>query len=315
MAAPPQSRHAFSRSILVTDSGLGGLSVFNEIANQLDRSSPWPRVRLVYFNAWPAPLNGYNHLGTMAERARVFDNALNAMAQFGPDLILIACNTLSVIYPHTRFSGSTHIQVEGIVDHGVQMIYEKLIADPDSVAVLLGTPTTIDARRHETGLIRLGIAKERVINVRCTNLAGWIERAPFAETVDDLIQKFVKAAGRKLGDFRGRVYAALCCTHFGYRQTLFEQAFAEWLDAKVTILNPNLRMARKMFETAGTASAGSAHVEMQIVSKAVWEAAQVGAYVKLLPNISRPVRDALVGYTVDDHLFSVDDKPPCCIKK
>ncbi len=43
-------------SILVTDSGLGGLSVFNRIASQLADNSVWPGVDLTYFNAWPAPM-------------------------------------------------------------------------------------------------------------------------------------------------------------------------------------------------------------------------------------------------------------------
>lgn len=308
MTPTPPSGHAATRTILVTDSGLGGLSVFNDIALRLERGSPWRSVRLVYFNAWPAPDKGYNHYGTKEKRVRVFDNALNAMAKFDPDLMLIACNTLSVIYPHTRFSGSTHIQVQGIVDHGIQMIHENLIADPDSRTVLLGTPTTIDTRCHESGLIRLGIARERIVTVRCTDLAGWIERAPFAETVHQLIRKYVKAAGEKLGDFRGRVYAALCCTHFGYRLALFEQAFARWTGAKVTILNPNVRMARKMFEEIDERPARRTRVEMQIVSKAVWGTEQLAACLKLLPQISGAVRDALIGYRVDDHLFSVDDQ-------
>ena len=306
MASIPPSNHSSTRSILVTDSGLGGLSVFNDIANRLERGSPWHRVRLIYFNAWPTPHRGYNHFDTKEKRARVFNNALNAMADFDPDLILIACNTLSVIYPHTRFSRTTQTSVNGIVDYGIEMIYESLIADPHSRAVILGTPTTIDARSHETELLRLGIAKERLVNVGCTNLAGWIERTPFADTVRQLIREFVKEAGQKLGDYDGHVYAALCCTHFGYRQKLFEQAFSEFVGAEAMILNPNIRMAQKIFEPAVKAPVCSAHVEMQIVSKAVWEEEQVGASLKLLPDISSAVKDALINYKLDPQLFSVD---------
>lgn len=307
MIPAAQSNHPLTRSILVTDSGLGGLSVFNDIAYQLGQGSPWQRVRLVYFNAWPAPHRGYNHFDTKEKRVRVFNNALNAMARFDPDLILIACNTLSVIYPYTPFSGSSDIRVEGIVDHGVQLLFDNLTTDPDSMAVIFGTPTTIEALTHETELKRRGIAKQRIINIGCTNLAGWIEREPFSVTVAELIREFVKAAGRKLGGFSGHVYAAFCCTHFGYRQELFEQALADFVGAKVTILNPNIRMAGKTLEVIGKKPSFSPKIEMKIVSKAAWGNEQLEACLKLLPNAPRAVRDALINYQLDRQLFSVDD--------
>jgi glutamate racemase len=306
MAYPDTTAPSATRTILVTDSGMGGLSVFNDIANRLAKDSPWQRVKLIYVNAWPAPLRGYNYFNTIERKIRVFDNALNAMAGFDPDVILIACNTLSVIYPQTPFCKSSKIRVEGIVDHGVQMIYENLMAEPDSKAIILGTPTTIAARSHETALVRLGVAKDRIINIECPNLAGWIERKPFSETVNEMIRKFVRQGSAALGEFSGNVIAALCCTHFGYRQELFEKAFAEFVRTTVMILNPNVRMARQVFEACDLSRPVSAHIDMHIVSKAVWTKEQVEAYVKLLPKISATTRNALTGYTLDPELFSVE---------
>ena len=294
------------RTILVTDSGLGGLSVFNDIANRLAKGSPWQRVKLVYVNAWPAPHRGYNHFETMERRVRVFDNALKTMAAFHPDVILIACNTLSVIYPLTPFCKASPIPVEGIVDHGVRMIHETLKADPDTKAVILGTPTTIAAGSHESALADLGIARDRIITTACTDLAGWIEREPFSGTVNRMIRQFVGQSAAALGEFSGHGVAALCCTHFGYRQALFEQAFAELAPANVTILNPNVRMAQQALETGDPPCSIPARIDMQIVSKAAWTEQQVEAYIKLLPDISAETRNALTGYTLDPDLFSVD---------
>ncbi len=296
-----------ARSILVTDSGLGGLSVFNHIANRLAQKSPWQKAKLIYFNAWPAPHRGYNHFATKEKRARVFSNALHAMAAFDPDVILIACNTLSVIYPHTEFCSVSGIRVEGIVDHGVQMVHEKLAADPGSMAVILGTPTTIEAASHKSALKRMGVAEDRIVDIGCTNLAGWIEREPFSETVDEMIRECVRQTAAKLGDFGGNVYAALCCTHFGYRQELFARAFARQVRAKVTLLNPNIRMAQQLLAPADDARAPANHVEMQIVSKAQWTDEQVAAYLRLLPGISAATRQALTNYRLDHQLFSVEE--------
>lgn len=297
---------AVDRSILVTDSGLGGLSVFNQIANQLEQYSPWESVRLVYFNAWPAPHRGYNHFDTPEKKVRVFSNALYSMLEFKPDQILIACNTLSVIYPDTEFSRLSDTPAEGIVDHGVNMLYEKLSADPGSVAVILGTPTTIEAKSHETGLIRMGIAPDRIINLGCTNLAGWIEREPFSGEVKAMIQTFVKQLAERLAGFTGDIYAGLCCTHFGYKEALFQQAFDEHINTRVTFLNPNNRMAENVFASIGEQIFSAPRIHRQIVSKAVWSKEQINAYVRLMPDMSDTTKDALTSYTLNEQLFSAD---------
>ena len=63
-------------TILVTDSGLGGLAIFAEIAARLKSDPIFPEVSLIYYNAWPEQNRGYNGLKDMDERIRVFDRAL-----------------------------------------------------------------------------------------------------------------------------------------------------------------------------------------------------------------------------------------------
>ncbi|MFU8769807.1 MAG: hypothetical protein ACNA7H_08740, partial [Desulfotignum sp.] len=81
-----------SHTIVVTDSGLGGLSVFAGIAAGLARTVPGSGIHLIYVNAWPETGKGYNHYPDMARKAAVFDQALAAMARFRPDALVIACN-------------------------------------------------------------------------------------------------------------------------------------------------------------------------------------------------------------------------------
>ena len=91
-------------SLVIADSGMGGLSICADIVNGLQARRSYRTVSLTYFNAWPEQDRGYNLLPDMAERIRVFDRALGAMLRFQPDRILIACNTLSALYAHTPFS-------------------------------------------------------------------------------------------------------------------------------------------------------------------------------------------------------------------
>ena len=299
-------------TILVTDSGLGGLSVFADIASQLREKAPFEALKLVYFNAWPFPDKGYNHFPDMAAKAIVFNNALEAMASYAPDSILIACNTLSVIYPFTHFSRTTRALVTGIVDHGVNLIYEHLIQTPGSRVVIFGTPTTTDAKTHKKALVKMGIAPERIINQGCVNLAGKIERDPFGQEVAQMIEANAKQAASKLGPVKETVFAALCCTHFGYCSDLFSTCLARHTGQKVLSLNPNTRMGQLGQVWPGRNSEKKAtqfpfpKIEMEIVSRVEWEQTRITAYERLLKDISPQTVEALKQYTWNKDLFQVD---------
>lgn len=289
--------------ILVTDSGLGGLSVFAGVARNLEQSSPWPRVSMIYFNAWPEEKRGYNHFPDMEMRARVFNNALNAMAAYGPDTLAIACNTLSVIYPFTSFSKTTGIPVRGIVQDGINLILAHM-TDPDSVLILFGTPTTISTRTHWKILTAGGMDPSRIVEQGCVNLAGKIERTPFSGEVDQMIRENVAQAVSRLDKKGGRVHAALCCTHFGYRKDCFREAFESLTDRDVVILDPNERMAGQI---AGTGRAGiRAAIDMTIVSRIPWEPERISAYHDLFATVSPATAQALERYQLKPDLFAVE---------
>lgn len=303
------------KNILITDSGLGGLSVFAQIAESLSKKSPWPNVSMVYFNAWPEQNRGYNHLGDMKQKAEVFNNALNTMETYQPDKILIACNTLSVIYPFTAYSQNTKTKVSGIVDHGVQLIYEHLVDDNRSHVIIFGTPTTITEKSHQQQLIKMGITPDRITGQGCINLAGKIERDPFSNKVKEMINANVLEAVSKIDKNSKKIYAALCCTHFGYCNDLFQKALSRHLKGEVIILNPNQRMAdreikRKEVESQNSKNQSNADVfspdiDMKIVSRVFWEPERIDAYVRLLEKDAPNVVKALIAYEWEPGLFEI----------
>ena len=292
------------QTLLITDSGLGGLSVFTEIANQLKTGSPWKMVNLIYFNAWPESHRGYNHFPDMATRARVFHNAMNAMADYKPHRIFIACNTLSVIYPETPFSRETDIEVTGIVADGAEMIHEQMIQTPDSRVIIFGTPTTTSARSHEMRLKEMGIQGNRIYNQGCVDLAGKIERNPFSDIVPEMIDDNVRQAAEKMGNTGSRVFAALCCTHFGYCRNLFIEAMKKHITRDVVILNPNEAMARRALKQE-KAVTDHPQINFHIVSRIPWEDTRIKAYSRLLEKISPETVTALGQYELNPTLFSV----------
>jgi glutamate racemase len=290
-------------SLLITDSGLGGLSVCADIVNNLNRYRSFKNVRLTYFNAWPEQNRGYNLLPGMAERIRVFHRALIGMERFKPDLIMIACNTLSAIYPQTGFSRSAAMPVIDIIAFGVAMIYQELVSQPDSRAIILGTPTTIEANTHKTGLIGKGIRAERVILQSCDKLAGEIERNPDSENVRKMIDRYVGQAALKAGDRKRPVLAAFCCTHYGYSHLIFKEMFERTFAGPVTILNPNKAMGDCLFAD-GRQEAHDVHVDLEVVSRIVFSEEKIASISKILGAISPETADALKHYRHDPELFT-----------
>ena len=127
-----------SMSIVVTDSGLGGLSVMAELEKNLRENPIAENIRLTFFNALADKNYGYNTMSSEKEKAVVFNSALEGMVTgYNPDIILIACNTLSVVYPKTTFAKETNINVLGIVEFGVDLVYQHLSADEQSIVILL----------------------------------------------------------------------------------------------------------------------------------------------------------------------------------
>ncbi len=293
-----------TQTLLVTDSGLGGLSVFTEIANQLKEHAPWKSVNLIYFNAWPEARGGYNHFPDMETRARVFHNALTAMAKYQPHRIFIACNTLSVIYPQTRFSTETTIEVTGIVDDGAEMIHEQLIKTPDSRVIIFGTPTTISARSHEMRLREMGIAEHRIINQGCINLAGKIERDPFSAVASEMIDDNVRQVAAQMKNKGDRIFAALCCTHFGYCRDIFVNAIKKYITEDVVLLNPNEAMASRALQYEKSIT-DQPTISMHIVSRVPWEPSRIEAYSRLLKDVSPKTVEALNRYELNPELFSI----------
>ncbi len=290
-------------SIVIADSGMGGLSICADIVSGLQERRTCRSVAVTYFNAWPEQDRGYNLLSGMAERIRVFDRALAAMLRFQPDLILIACNTLSALYAHTPFSKQAPVPVVGIIDSGVDLIHAYLSTRADSLVIILGTPTTIEADTHRTRLVGRGIAAERIICQPCDRLAGEIEKAPEGATVRTMIESCIRQAAERVPDRCRPVAAALCCTHYGYSQRIFEAALQSVFEGPITILDPNKAMSAALLTECPQGYQG-VRIDLEVVSRIVWSDEKIEAIARLLEAKSPLTASALRQYRHDPDLFT-----------
>lgn len=292
-------------TVAVTDSGLGGLSIMAELAARLVRDGRAERVQLVFFNALFSNDSGYNSLPTREAKLRVFDRALAALAaSLRPDLIVIGCNTLSVLYPDTVFAGETRVPVAGIIDPGVALFRRELARRPDAALLLFGTETTIGEDTHRTALLRTGIAGSRLVPKACPELAAYIENNWQGEDTELMIASVAGDAVGALAVPKPPVFVGLACSHYGYASAFWPRAVG---DAGVTVLgvlDPNRELVDSLCPPGGRRRYASTEVTARVVSMVELAPAKRAALGTWLQRISPVVAAALANYELRPDLFA-----------
>jgi glutamate racemase len=294
-------------TILVTDSGLGGLSVAADLADRIPKSGVFKNVRVVFFNSLFHEKSGYNSLKTEQEKVDIFNTALEAMAnKYAPDLLLIACNTLSVIYDKTEFFQSVTFPVIGIVETGVDLIAKQFDVAPGATAIIFATNTTISSNSHKNRLIERGYSAEKIIGQSCDLLTESIEEDYDGEMTSMLISEFVNQALEKvMTDSGASIFASLNCTHYGYSLQQFEESFTEAGYLEIKIVNPNPKMSNFLFESRYQNRYPKTAVNVEVVSKTKISAERINSLGSLLQITSPRLAEALKNYLHDPGLFDV----------
>jgi len=231
--------------ILITDSGVGGVSVV-AYAERFVRTHGFTEpVRLTFANAAPANDYGYNSMSDREAKLETFDRFLrNVTERFAPDLIYVACNTLSVLLPDTPYFANAKIPVKGIVETAVDLVVEAL--EPSSIAVIFGTQTTIDTGTYPRLLSERGVDPSRIVTQACPGLADTISEDREGLRARAEIEHWVKLATRDLPRATP-IVACLACTHYGYRKEFFADALGD----RAIVINPNESAVGDLFAFGG----------------------------------------------------------------
>jgi glutamate racemase len=215
-------------TILMFDSGLGGLTVYREVR------AARPDARYVYL----ADDAGFPY-GDMAEDkliARVTDVLGRAIAEHAPDLVVVACNTASTL-ALAELRGVFRVPFVGIVPAIKPACAQSL---SKRIAVL-GTLATV-GREYTRTLIREFASGCEVHLVGSPRLAAYAEAELSGNAVTDAAIKaeiapcFVEADGRRTDT------VVLACTHYPLLLDRF-RANAAW---PVTWLDPSAAIARRV---------------------------------------------------------------------
>jgi glutamate racemase len=288
--------------IVITDSGLGGISICAELESGLRKLRKPGEIRLSYFNVWPSEGLGYNDLPDMSARAAAFDAALDRMPALNPDLILIACNTLSIVYPHTRFSRRPPVPVSGIIEAGVDQFYAAMVEKPESAIVLLGTRTTIESGVHAARLIEKGIDPARIQGIACHGLASAIESDPDGESANALIAEAAMTAQHKSLP-ASTLYAGLCCTHYTFVRDRIAAALRAATGQAVVPLDPNGPLVADVVKSICVNIEGSYSITVKVFSKVVLGEQKRRLMAGRVFGVSELTARALLAYTHAPDLF------------
>ena len=222
-------------TILVFDSGLGGLTVFREVA------AIRPDAHYVYAADDAAfPYGGWSE-GELSDRVTGVMDAM--IGRFEPNLIVIACNTASTLVLaelRRRFS----LPFVGTVP----AIKPACAASKSKLVSVLGTEATV-AREYTKALIRDFAQGCDVTLVGSRRLAVLAEAALHGEAPDrgaiaaEIAPCFVEKNGARTD------IVVLACTHYPLLLAELKSA-APW---PVTFIDPAAAIARRVTELLGPA--------------------------------------------------------------
>jgi glutamate racemase len=230
MTSPP--------TILVFDSGLGGLTVFREVAKAR------PDARLVY--AADDAYFPYARHGEAALVARVLAVIGDLIATHRPDLVVIACNTAStLVLPQLR----ARFAVPFIGT--VPAIKPACAASVSKLVSVLGTEATVK-REYTRALIRDFAGGCAVTLVGSPRLAELAEAELKGEAVADadisaeIAPCFVESGGGHTDTI------VLACTHYPLLLDRLRR-LAPW---PVNFVDPAPAIARRVVDLLGPAAPG-----------------------------------------------------------
>jgi len=274
--------------ILITDSGVGGLSVCAYAERFVRTNGFQETVRLTFANAAPENDYGYNSMPSKEVKLQTFDRFLiNVTERYAPDFIYVACNTLSVLLPDTPYFQKAVTPVKGIVETGVELLLRELKADPQTVAMIFGTQGTIDSGAYPRLLEERGVEASRIISQACPGLADTISEDREGVRTSSEIVRWVEGAIEKMQHTDRPVVACLACTHYGYRKDLFAGALAD-AGISARVVNPNERAVDDLFGTRldGGGAAINREVDVEFVTRYAIPEATVEALTWFLSDIS-----------------------------
>ena len=303
--------------LVITDSGLGGLSVCAQLIRLLketlvykNKLLPIDNLKITYVNAVPSNERGYNLMSGKDEKISTFNKLIrNTNKIFSPNYIFVACGTLSVFLQELNSIKDNSCKIEGIIPIGEKLLLESLNSNPKTRIIIFGTPTTISAKTIQILLYKNGIDKKRIFTQSCPELANEISNDQNGSRVSKKIAFFVKEALEQLpSNPKEPLIAFLGCTHYAFRENFFYNSFKREGQNNLTLLNPNLASAKfihsVVLQDQHSCKYNSMRISLEFVSPYVIPIKEENTLSQLLDSTSTETVLALKNANICPELFN-----------
>lgn len=209
-------------NVLIFDSGVGGLSVFQEIKKLLPT--------LNYYYVFDNEAYPYGELLQETLIARVNALVIKMTQQFAIDLVVIACNTAStIVLPSLR--SALAVPVVGVVPaiKPASLLASRAVG-------LIATPATV-TRQYTHDLIRDFVKEKEVELLGSTRLVDIAEEKLRGRAID------LQELSDILQPMRNKVdVAVLGCTHF----PLIKEEIQQVLGEEIALVDSGQAIARRV---------------------------------------------------------------------
>ena len=252
-------------------------------------------VDAIFFNAQYARDLGYKRL-TQKGQIRIFDSVLQRIeALYKPDIIAIACNTLSVVYQKTDYKKNAKTIVLDIINTGKKLITESRVSHIIEIAM----PTTVASGIYKNPMKKhIGIASD-------TQLPDAIENN-YTEPIDRYLDRIFKKVPRTIINKKQPVALFLGCTHFPLIADLFLTKAKRHGIQVQELLNPNTAFSLAVFNKVmeqGAQNLSNQPISVAVVSRMRFQDAEVNNMANLIETYDRESAQALRDYQWSETLF------------
>ena len=217
-------------SILIFDSGAGGLSILNEIRKLL------PGTDIHYL--MDTALFPYGEQDDACLQDRIPDLCTRAVVTFAPAAVVLACNTASTL-SLAEVRSRIDIPVVGVVP-AVRVAANRAREQQEHCVGLLATPATV--RRAYTDQLIDDFARD--LQVERFGAAGLVNLAEAALCGDDIREELQQLIGPWLSQHPDMKRVVLGCTHYPLLADALQELWpgTDWIDSGEAVARQTVRV-------------------------------------------------------------------------
>jgi glutamate racemase len=261
-------------SVATLDSGHGGLGVSAGIQTQLEHG-PFKKFTNIFVNVQSAPEMGINRLPTLEDKAAYLDAQIrDTLSKHRLDFVILACHTLSLIYPHTeharmyasKANPGNMTPVLDINRVSAEMMVRAMRDAPDAQMVMMATPTVVESGYFQSTLKARRVDPSRLVASSNIDLLTSSQNDPSGHATSVLVGQQVKQVLATVENVRAPLLLALNCSQYALIAGVIHDAFIQH-GANVKVINPQFSLMHELFGNIAEANhtlSTEVHIRTQV---------------------------------------------------